>query len=301
MEFYQLRTFSAVAEAGHLTRAAERLHLSQPALSGQIKALEEELGVRLFERTPGGMTLTRAGERLLGQAEKVLAATEEMRNIAKAFQGEIAGRLRIGTVLAPELIRLGEFYGRAVERFPLLELEFHNQISGEAIEAVRDASLDASFYFGDIPHQSVSGLPLREMKYRVAAPAAWAERIRVADWDAIAALPWVLTPPISSHHQLVRAMFKAHGVTPSKVVEADQEPVVASLVVAGAGISLMREDLALERQRAGDICIWDKARLSTTLWFIYLAERAHDPLIQALLEVLQKTWASPDPGEIAGR
>jgi len=191
--------------------------------------------VRLFERNPGGMTLTRAGERLLGQAEKVLAATEEMKHIAKALQGEIAGTLRIGTVLSPDLIRLGEFFGRTVERFPLLELEFHNQISGEALEAVRDASLDASFYFGDIPHQSVAGLPLREMNYRVAAPAAWAERIRVADWEAIAALPWVLTPPISSHHQLVSAMFRAHGVTPSKVVEADQEPVVASLVAAGAG------------------------------------------------------------------
>jgi len=63
----------------------------------------------------------------------------------------------------------------------------------------------------------------------------------------------------------------------------------------------MREDLALERQRAGDICIWDKARLSTTLWFVYLAERAHDPLIQALVEVLQKTWASPDPSAVASR
>ena len=111
----------------------------------------------MFERSPGGMVLTRAGERLLTQAEKVVAAAEEMRNVAKALQGEIAGRLRIGTVLAPDLIRLGEFFGRAVERFPLLELEFHNQISGEAVEAVRGASLDASFYFGDIPHQGVTG------------------------------------------------------------------------------------------------------------------------------------------------
>ena len=63
----------------------------------------------------------------------------------------------------------------------------------------------------------------------------------------------------------------------------------------------MREDLALERQRAGEICIWDKARPSTTLWFVYLAERSRDPLIQALVEVLQKTWAAPEPGAVASR
>lgn len=302
MEFYQLRSFVAVAEMGHLTRAAERVHVSQPALSAQIKALEEELDVRLFERTPGGMMLTRAGERLLEQAEKVLAAAEELKHVAKSLQGEIAGRLRIGTVLSPELIRLGEFFGRAMERFPLLELEFHHEISGEALEAVRDGSLDASFYFGEIPHQSMTGMALREMTYRVAAPAAWADRIRDADWDTIAALPWILTPPISSHNRLVQAMFRAHGVVPpSKLVEADQESVVASLVVSGAGISLMREKLALEREQEGEVCVWDKVRLNTTLWFVYLAERAHDPLIRALLEVLQKTWASPEPGESASR
>lgn len=296
MELYQLRSFAAVAELGHLTRAAERVHVSQPALSAQIKALEEELGVRLFERNPGGMALTRAGERLLEQAEKVLASAEELKNAAKSLRGEIAGRLRIGTVLSPDLIRLGEFFGRAMERFPLLELEFHNQVSGEAIEAVRDGSLDGSFYFGDIPHQSVSGLALREMAYRVTAPAAWADRVRQSDWEGIAALPWILTPPISSHNHLVQEMFRSHGVaSPAKLVEADQEPVVASLVVSGAGVSLMREDLALERERAGEVCIWDKVRLTTTLWFVYLADRAQDPLIQALLEVLQKTWASPDP------
>ena len=65
MELYQLRSFAAVAEENHLTRAAERLHLSQPAVSGHIKALEGELGVRLFERASTGMELTAAGKELL--------------------------------------------------------------------------------------------------------------------------------------------------------------------------------------------------------------------------------------------
>jgi len=72
MELYQLRSFVTVAELGQLTRAAERLHVSQPALSAQIKSLEDELGTVLFERGAGGMALTPAGRHLLPQAERVL-------------------------------------------------------------------------------------------------------------------------------------------------------------------------------------------------------------------------------------
>ena len=70
MELYQLKGFAAVAELGQLTRAAERLHISQPALSAQIKALEDELNVALFERGAAGMTLTAAGRQLLPEAER---------------------------------------------------------------------------------------------------------------------------------------------------------------------------------------------------------------------------------------
>src|SRR5205809_14411 len=98
MELYQLRSFAAVAELGHLTRAAEKLHISQPALSAQIKALEDELGVALFERTPSGMTLTAAGQRLLPEATKVVSAAGALSSHAKAFVGEITGRARCITL-----------------------------------------------------------------------------------------------------------------------------------------------------------------------------------------------------------
>lgn len=289
MELYQLRTFAAVAETGHLTRASERLHISQPAVSAQIKALEEVLDVRLFDRGPGGMTLTRAGARLLEQAAKVLAAAEELKHLAKAFKGELAGRLRIGTLSEPEFIRLGEFSGRAVERFPLLELEFHAEVSGAALEAVRGGALDAAFYVGELVHPNVAGLGLRDMTFRVAAPAAWKDR--VADWSALAALPWILMPSISTHHHLAWAMFKEHGVEPIKVIEADQESVLANLVVRGVGVSLLPDPLGLDLQKAGEVCIPDKAVVHTTLWFIYLADRARDPLILGALDVLKETWA----------
>src|SRR2546425_886255 len=89
MDFNRLRSFAAVAEAGHLTRAAEKLHLSQPALSAQIKALEDELDLTLFERTSTGMALTAAGKRLLAEADKILAASQTFEAEARALKGGV--------------------------------------------------------------------------------------------------------------------------------------------------------------------------------------------------------------------
>ena len=294
MELYQLRSFVAVAEAGHLTRAAEKLHISQPAVSAQIKALEDELALTLFERTSSGMVLTSAGERLLTDAERVLAAAQAMRNVAKALKGEITGRIRVGTMSDPVFIRVGEFLNATVERHPLLQVELHHEITGVAFEKVRDGELDASFYYGNMEHTSVGRMRLRETTYRVAAPAAWKSRVATADWSSIANQPWVITPSISTHYQLVRALFEKHGIEPSRVVEADQESVIANLVVSGVGMSLIREELALEKLAAGQVCLWRDVRLETSLWFIYPLAREDDPVIRALLGVVREVWKLSD-------
>lgn len=294
MELYQLRTFVAVAEEGHLTRASERLHVSQPAVSGQIKALEQELALRLFERSASGMVLTVAGRELLGHAQRVLAAADELKRTAKHLTGEVAGTLRIGTVSNPESIRLGDLLATAVKRHPRLELELQHEVSGAALAGVREGRLDASFYFGDTPARDVTALRLREAVYCVTAPVAWADRIKTAGWADIAALPWILTPANSTHNILITRLFEEHGIEPpQRHVEADQESVIETLVMSGVGLSLMREESARARAKAGEICIWGKARLSTTLWFVCAAERTGDPLIKAVFGLIRETWQLP--------
>ena len=294
MELYQLRSFVAIAELGQLTRAAEKLHVSQPAVSAQLKALEDKLGLALFERTATGMVLTTPGARLLKEAEKVLAAARELQNVALSFKGELAGSASIGTLSDPNLTRIGEFMSAALARHPLLELELHQGVTGTALDQVRDGMLDASFYYGDLRHPSVVGLPLRRLVFRVVAPAAWKDRLRLCGWEQVAAMPWIIPPSISSHHQLAHALLHQHNVTPSRVVEADQEAVIASLVASGVGITLMREELAFEKQAAGEICIWNDEQIGTMLWFVTQRTREHDPVIHALNEMQRDLWALPD-------
>ena len=290
MELYQLRSFAAVAEHGHLTRAAERLHVSQPAVSAQIRALEEELGVPRVERGATGLTLTPEGSKLLPIAFRVIGAAADLKSRARSLKGEVAAHVRIGTLADPETLRLGDLLARAVERHPLLHLDLRHEVTGAAFAKVRDGELDASFYYGPLHHPSVSALTLRPMAYRVVVPAAWRGRIAGSDWACVASLPWVMTPAISSHHALASELFQARGQTPETIVEADNESVVRSLVVAGVGAGLMREDLALAAERAGEVAIWPGARLDTTLQFIHARERTGEPAIAALVALVADTW-----------
>lgn len=290
MELYQLRSFVVVAECEHLTRAAERLHVSQPALSAQMRALEDELEVALFERRPNGMVLTAAGRRLLGHANQVLAAAQELRNEARAIKGEVAGAVLLGTTADAEFIRLADVLNAAVERYPMLELQLHREVSGAAFDHVRNATLDASFYYGDLSHSAVATLPLREIVYRIAAPASWAERLRHVEPAALAEEPWIMAPPISTHHQLARHWFAEIGIEPTSVVEADDDTVISSLVVAGLGVALIREDVAEALSEAGEVYLFPDVRLTTRLQFIYLRSREHDPVIRALRDVVRGVW-----------
>jgi DNA-binding transcriptional LysR family regulator len=289
MELTQLRAFVTIAKLGQLTRAAEKLHLSQPALSGQLKALEEALGLSLFERSSSGMNLTAGGRALLAEAEGIVEAVQRLRQSARQLQGRPAGRLRLGTVLDPATLRLGEFLAHAVESHPLVEIELHQLFSGAALEAVREGSLDASFYFGEVDDDELHAVALRTLTYRVALPAEL-DNERDAAWAVIATKPWILAPPTSSHRQLAMELFGARGDEPQQVSEADSEAVILNLIESGVGASIVREDIAQAAEREGRIAIWSGAELTTRLWFICLAARVGDPVLDAALDVLRTVW-----------
>src|SRR6185295_18433783 len=96
MEIHQLKTLIAVAREGSITRASELLHLSQPAVSAHIKAIEDAVGLALFDRTPRGMSLTHDGRRILTKAEQTLTAHQDLLAEATRIKGRLTGKLRLG-------------------------------------------------------------------------------------------------------------------------------------------------------------------------------------------------------------
>ena len=132
-------------------------------------------------------------------------------------------RATLGSLSDPEFIRLGDFMTAAVERYPLLDIEFKHEITGLAFEHVREGTLDGASTMEICTGPRWPAKPLREIGYRVAAPAAWHERIESAGWDEIAAEPWILPPEVSTHHQLAQTLFRTHGANPAKLIGADHE------------------------------------------------------------------------------
>ncbi|HYC41701.1 MAG TPA: LysR family transcriptional regulator [Noviherbaspirillum sp.] len=291
MDFTQLRAFVTVAREGNLTRAAEKLHLTQPAVSLQIKALQSSLNLVLFNRTPSGMSLTDDGAKLLPYAERVMASVAEFREGVAGLHTTLSGTLSIGTILDPEFIRLGPFLKRLVETYPQLSTQLQHGMSGWVLQQVKGGNLDVGYFLGT-PGKEFHTLTLTSFTYNVVAPQGWKNRVAGKDWDALAKLPWIWTPPESAHNRLLTKTFGQLKVTPNKVALVDQEPSMLDLVKSGVGLSLVRESIALREAHAHGLVIADAVSLSTELSFIALARRKNEPTIAAVFSLLHGLWRS---------
>jgi len=290
MEIYQIKTFLAVARLGHLTRAADQLHLTQPAVSKQLKALEHELGVLLFDRQPTGMVLTREGQALYPLAERTLQDAMELLNQARLLRGEVSGEAVIGTIIDPDTLRLGAFLGAMLEYFPKVQARLRHGISGWVLERVVAGEIDAGFYLGAVSHPDISSVPMRTLQYLVVGPPAWSQRLHNADWAQLASMPWIGTSPHSSQHRLVQAMFAEQGLAVRTVFEADQEASMVSLVRSGVGLATMRDDLARKAQAQGEVCIWQGTVQDCPLSMIFKSTRSDDPLVAACRKAMAVVW-----------
>jgi DNA-binding transcriptional LysR family regulator len=245
MELRHLRYFVAVAEEGHVTRAAERLGIQQPPLSQQIQALERELDVQLFRRKPRGVELTPAGRALFDEACAILArADEAIAATKRAAQGE-TGRIGIGFTSSASF---HPFVPRVIRAFreahPLVALALEESGTTELVAALRTRTIDAAFVrspFGDSPDLTVR--PLLEEPMVAALPSGHAlsapgEALPLA---ALAEETFVLyrRPVGPGLHDAIIAACDRAGFSPRIGQEAPRMLSTLSLVAAGLGVTVV--------------------------------------------------------------
>lgn len=291
MELHHLKTFTVVAREGSLTRAAGLLLLSQPAVSGHIKFLEDELGTTLFERTAKGMQLTRQGHLLLEDAERTLAAAKALVNHARTLRGGVAGPVALGIAGDPVALRLGMLLSRLRAAHPELRVRVSHHVSAEVVERVLDGRLEAGFVLEERPDGALRHVRIAPVRLRIVGPVAWRGVIEAATWSDLAELPWIGTPSRCSFHLIATRAFARNGAVPRTVIEVDQEGALKALVMDGLGLALLREDQALAADAAGEVALWPGDSLESHLHFIVPSRTEREPAIQAMREAVQAVWA----------
>ena len=297
MELYQLKTFVAVAEEAHLTRAAERLFTSQPAVSAHIKALEEELAVTLFNRTPKGMLLTPEGEHLLKQARHTLDAASDMLSQAKSLQNSLMGDVRIGMHTDFEFLRAVDLHAKFAENHPNLMIHFVRSISPEIVRDIRKGALDGGFFFGVQKFADLKMIRLAEVELAVAAPLEWRERVAGVDIEKIACLPWIYTTKDCPFRDIADEMFRQTPCDPPKVVLVDDEDAIRSLVGSGTGLALMKMDEMKRAEEQGYACRWQGEVPTIPLNFAVQTRRQNESLVRALIEEIVLGWSDATADE----
>ncbi len=244
-----LQTFLAVQKHLNFTLAAKELYLSQPAVSRQIRKLERELGVRLFEQLGKSISLTAAGRTLEREAEKLLGNIERISEAVKAHSGAARGTLRLGASTTPGFYLLPPLLGRFHQRYPEVELSYIIDNSLRIEEAILRNELDLGFVGAHLAHDDLQMDPVveDEIVFFASPKHPLARRGRVP-LQALAEELWVVREKGSATRQLVEARLSASGVSIGRAITLGCPEAVKAVVAAGLGFSFLsihglREDL----------------------------------------------------------
>jgi DNA-binding transcriptional LysR family regulator len=300
MEFRRLRYFVAVAEEGNFSRAAERLHVAQPALSSQIKLLEREVGVRLFDRSNRGVRPTDAGRLLLGEAQRILAQTEEAVRMARRVGHGEVGRLTIGFVpsafneVLPPLLR------RFRDAFPDVELLLREMNPDQLVEGLREERIDAAFLYLPVEDENLGSLAVSSEDLVVAVP----ERHPLAgepkiDVRALADEPFVLPARYGTPGLRGRVMeaCRQAGFVPRAAQREEwlMQTTIVGLVASEVGIAFVPSSLQHSLRRDG--VVYKEFRGPSPTVELGVVWRAGDgsPVLRAFLDIATQKAREPEP------
>jgi DNA-binding transcriptional LysR family regulator len=246
VDLHRLRTFQALSETLHFRHAAERLGITQSAVSQQIASLEKDLGATLFERIGRRVYLTPAGEVLAREAVKVLSTVSRAREAVGAVSKGDAGRLRVGASTTPGIYLLPEVLGRFRADFPLVELDFRiaNSSRIEALAVANEFDLGVCGFRPT--HEELFEVELGEDRIvPVAAPTLIGKTRRIAPRD-LARWPLVAREPGSATRAAVERSLASLGVELVPAFELPSPEAIVRAAEAGLGYAFVSARSAAE-------------------------------------------------------
>jgi DNA-binding transcriptional LysR family regulator len=291
IDLTQLRTFVAVAEEQHLTRAAERIHISQSAASAHVRAVEDLLNTQLFTRTNRSLVLTGAGELLFVKAKELLNEAAQFTSFARELSGKLEGTLSISVSSDPIGSRIGDILAKLHAHHPLITLDVRARPSAGIRQGIKSGELDLGIFLDKPMDANLAYYRLSNVDFCVAGPSAWKETIEKASLFELSRLPW-LTPADNSmaYSNMLNELFQSNGYELNSVATFDNAVVARTLVEAGLGLMLMRKEHALQGVQQGKYAVSPIATGSYDFLIAHLKSRSSDPLILASLEAVKTVW-----------
>ena len=291
MDIQHLKAFIAVACTKNLTQAAEKLFLSQPAVSAQIKALESDVGTPLFVRTNNGMQLTRAGEVLLPEAEALLQHKHRLEQFAQTLSADYVHSVQLGIIHPIESRKVTALTRCIVEQEPKTQLHIHYGMSIEILSRLLAKKIHAGFFLGHIDQRNLQVHFLEHVDYSLICPQSQLQRIRDNLPKSLNDSTWIEMSGISSSYKNLQQFWHRHKLNPKKQIICDYPQTIIDLAVAQQGLAMVPKHSALEAIRQGkDIAVLDEFEQHLPLHFIYLDEFSEDPAVTLLLENVQRLW-----------
>lgn len=257
VENFRLRVFRTVAEEASFRRAAERLHLSQPAVSQQIHALEEELGVVLFDRGKGRIALTDAGTVLLGYARKGARLAAEAQAALERTRGETAGELRIGASMTVTQYVLPRLLGKFLEQHPRIEFSVKSANTENIVAALGRGEIDLGLIEGPVSSRDVFRQAVLEdrMVLIVGRRSAWPQKATVPV-RALTEVPLLMRERGSGSRRVVELALRRAGLRWRDLriaMELDSIVAIISAVEEGLGAGFVSEWAIRKEVRLGTV------------------------------------------------
>jgi DNA-binding transcriptional LysR family regulator len=249
----QLLTFQTVVRLKGFTRAAEELHLTQPAVSAQIAALEKELKVRLFDRIGKGAALTAAGEVVLDAAADILRHVEEMRQALDDLEGLRRGKLLLGASRVVGVYLLPEILGRFKKKYPQIDLTLRIDYARQIVEqiAARDLDLGIIGEGAPVTDERLVVKPFLKDDLVVIVPRrhAWAKR-KAISLPELSQEPFIIPGKELATSGIILRLVEAAGIKLNVTLELGNIEATKKAVAAGLGISIMSRCAILEEVKA---------------------------------------------------